>query len=253
MPLDLCGALQRLRDGRSTSHELMDQSLAAARAPACKHVFVRDFFAQAQASAQAADLLRHSGQKGTPLQGLAISVKDLFDVAGHPTSAGSASMHDALPASEDAPCVARLRAAGAALIGHTNLSEFAFSGVGINPHLGTPINPVTFALDGQWRVPGGSTSGGAVSVATGAAWAALGSDTGGSIRIPAALQGLVGFKNTARLTSTAGCAPPIPQPRHQLRHHTQRARCTSAAWRACWPAQPSGEPALAALAPGGSA
>jgi amidase/aspartyl-tRNA(Asn)/glutamyl-tRNA(Gln) amidotransferase subunit A len=107
----------------------------------------------------------------------------------------------------DCPAVARLRAAGAALLGHTNLSEFAFSGVGINPHHGTPANPATMALDPAPRVPGGSTSGGAVSVATGAAWAALGSDTGGSIRIPAALQGLVGYKNTQRLTPLAGAIP----------------------------------------------
>src|SRR6185503_18197575 len=90
---------------------------------------------------------------------------------------------------------------------HTNMSEFAFSGVGINPHHGTPANPATAALDATPRIPGGSTSGGAVSVATGAAWAALGSDTGGSIRIPAALQGLVGFKNTARLTPLDGAIP----------------------------------------------
>jgi amidase/aspartyl-tRNA(Asn)/glutamyl-tRNA(Gln) amidotransferase subunit A len=87
------------------------------------------------------------------------------------------------------------------------MSEFAFSGVGINPHRGTPVNPVTSAFDPTPRVPGGSSSGGAVSVATGAAWVALGSDTGGSIRIPAALQGLVGFKSTARLVPTAGALP----------------------------------------------
>jgi amidase/aspartyl-tRNA(Asn)/glutamyl-tRNA(Gln) amidotransferase subunit A len=141
------------------------------------------------------------------LAGLAVSIKDLFDVAGHPTTAASASLHDASPAAADAPCVARLRAAGASLVGHTNLTEFAFSGVGINPHHGTPANPATTSLDAEPRIPGGSTSGGAVSVASGAAWAALGSDTGGSIRIPAALQGLVGFKNTQRLTPTAGCIP----------------------------------------------
>ncbi len=112
-----------------------------------------------------------------------MSVKDLFDVAGQPTTAASAAMDDAAPAERDAPVVARLRAAGAALTGHTNLSEFAFSGVGINPHHGTPRNPVTHAIDGLARIPGGSTSGGAVGVATGAAWAALGSDTGGSLRI----------------------------------------------------------------------
>ncbi len=134
-------------------------------------------------------------------------MKDLFDVAGFPTTAGSSSLHDAAPAERDCPAVARLRAAGAALVGHTNLTEFAFSGVGINPHHGTPANPATAALDTEPRIPGGSTSGGAVSVATGAAWAALGSDTGGSIRIPAALQGLVGFKCTARLVPTEGAIP----------------------------------------------
>ncbi|MFZ2649236.1 MAG: amidase, partial [Burkholderiaceae bacterium] len=113
----------------------------------------------------------------------------------------------AAPASADCPAVARLRRAGAAFIGRTNMSEFAFSAVGINPHHGTPANAATARLDATPRIPGGSTSGGAVSVASGAAWAALGSDTGGSIRIPAALQGLVGFKNTARLTPTSGAVP----------------------------------------------
>jgi amidase/aspartyl-tRNA(Asn)/glutamyl-tRNA(Gln) amidotransferase subunit A len=116
-------------------------------------------------------------------------------------------MSDAPPAAVDSPAVARLRAAGAALLGHTNLSEFAYSGVGLNPHFGTPVNPVALALNPTPRIPGGSTAGGAVSVATGAAWAALGSDTGGSIRIPAALQGLVGFKCTQRLVPLAGSVP----------------------------------------------
>ena len=112
-----------------------------------------------------------------------------------------------MSAAADCPAVARLRAAGAALTGHTNLSEFAFSGVGTNPHHGTPVNAGTLALEPTPRIPGGSTSGGATTVAAGAAWAALGSDTGGSIRIPAALQGLVGFKNTQRLTPLDGCIP----------------------------------------------
>ena len=204
---DLCGALERLRAGRGSSSELMDASLAAARSEAARHVFIRDFFAQAQATAAATDLQTGAGAPLSPLGGVAISVKDLFDVAGQPSTAASASRRDAPPAADDAPAVARLRRCGAALIGHTNMSEFAFSGLGLNPHFGTPTNPVTRALDGKQRIPGGSTSGGAVSVAIGAAWAALGSDTGGSIRIPAALQGLVGFKNTARLTPAAGCIP----------------------------------------------
>ena len=100
-----------------------------------------------------------------------------------------------------------MRQAGGVLIGHTNMSEFAFSGVGLNPHFGTPANVATAALDDTPRAPGGSTSGGATSVAAGAALAALGSDTGGSVRIPAALQGLVGFKNTQRLTPLEGTVP----------------------------------------------
>jgi Asp-tRNA(Asn)/Glu-tRNA(Gln) amidotransferase A subunit family amidase len=111
---------------------------------------------------------------------------------------------DAAPAAQDCPAVARLRAAGAAVLGRTNMSEFAFSGVGTNPHFGTPANPADALTP---RIPGGSSSGAAVSVATGAAFIGLGSDTGGSIRIPAALCGIVGFKNTARLTPTEGALP----------------------------------------------
>lgn len=204
---DLCSALAQLQDGSTTASALMGLSLAAARSQAARHVFVRDFFAQAAATADAADAQQRAGAPMQRLGGLAISIKDLFDVAGQPSTAASASRHDAPTASEDALAVSRLRRAGAALIGHTNMSEFAFSGLGLNPHHGTPLNPVSLALDGKARIPGGSTSGGAVSVAIGAAWAALGSDTGGSIRIPAALQGLVGFKNTARLTPASGCLP----------------------------------------------
>jgi amidase/aspartyl-tRNA(Asn)/glutamyl-tRNA(Gln) amidotransferase subunit A len=123
------------------------------------------------------------------------------------TAAGSKILRDSPPAAADAPAVARLRAAGAAFIGRTHMTEFAFSGVGLNPHLPPLANPATLALDRTARIPGGSTSGGAASVATGAAWAALGSDTGGSIRIPAALQGVVGFKSTARLIPTTGAVP----------------------------------------------
>jgi amidase/aspartyl-tRNA(Asn)/glutamyl-tRNA(Gln) amidotransferase subunit A len=123
------------------------------------------------------------------------------------TGAGSTLLAANPPAAADAPAVARLRAAGAAFVGRTNMSEFAFSGVGINPHHGTPRNAATAAIDSIPRIPGGSTSGGATSVASGAAWAALGSDTGGSIRIPAALQGLVGYKSTARLVPTEGAVP----------------------------------------------
>jgi aspartyl-tRNA(Asn)/glutamyl-tRNA(Gln) amidotransferase subunit A len=183
------------------------EALEACIAAATPHTFIRRFDEEARATA---DRLR---RKPSPLAlaGWPISVKDLFDVQGQPTTAASASRHDASAAAADAPAVARLRAAGAVLVGHTNLTEFAFSGVGINPHFGTAVNPATATLDPlSPRIPGGSTSGGGVSVTSGAAKAALGTDTGGSIRIPAALQGLVGFKNTARLTPREGCIPLSP-------------------------------------------
>ncbi|XHS78171.1 amidase [Burkholderiaceae bacterium UC74_6] len=193
MPLDLTATLDGLRSGRLDAGELLGRARAAARSDACKSAFVRLFDEQ-------------SIQPGS-LLGLPVSIKDLYDVAGQTTSAGSTVLADAPPAQADCPAVARLRAAGAALIGHTNMTEFAFSGLGLNPHHGTPLNPVTARIDGMARIPGGSSSGAAVSVAAGAAWAALGSDTGGSIRIPAALTGLVGFKNTQRLTPIEGTVP----------------------------------------------
>jgi amidase/aspartyl-tRNA(Asn)/glutamyl-tRNA(Gln) amidotransferase subunit A len=207
---DLCAASQAVREGRASAGQCLARALDRADAAENAHTFIRRFDAMAQQCARAVDDARQAGAPVPVLAGLSVSVKDLFDVAGQPTTAASRAMDDAEPALADCPAVARLRAAGAALVGHTNLSEFAFSGVGINPHHGTPVNPATLAVNGTPRVPGGSTSGGAVSVATGAAWAALGSDTGGSIRIPAALQGLVGFKNTQRLTPLAGCVPLSP-------------------------------------------
>jgi aspartyl-tRNA(Asn)/glutamyl-tRNA(Gln) amidotransferase subunit A len=204
---DIHAAAASIAEGQVSATELLERALAVADSPACALVFLRRFDAQARAVAAGVDAGQAAGAPLPPLAGLAVSIKDLFDVAGQPTTAGSNSLADAGPALRDSPAVARLRAAGAALIGHTNLSEFAFSGVGINPHFGTPINPAAQAINPTPRIPGGSTSGGAVSVACGAAWAALGSDTGGSIRIPAALQGLVGFKNTQRLTPLAGAVP----------------------------------------------
>lgn len=208
-PSDLLAARDAVRRGELRAGAAIEASLAAAAGAPCRHAFIRRFDALARAQARAVDELAAAGQPHPPLAGLAVSVKDLFDVAGQPTTAGSRAMVEA-PAASDAPAVSRLRAAGAALVGHTNLSEFAFSGVGLNPHHGTPANVTAAALDDRPRVPGGSTSGGAVSVAAGAAWAALGSDTGGSIRIPAALHGLVGFKNTQRLTPLEGCVPLSP-------------------------------------------
>ena len=184
--------------GQASALGTLQDAWHQASLPKCAQVFIRRFDAQATAAARSIDLMHAAGVPLPALAGMPISIKDLFDVAGHPSTGGSHSMSDAPAATQDCAVVARLRAAGAVPMGHTNLSEFAYSGVGINPHHGTPANvhsPVDTPL-----IPGGSTSGGAVSVAAGAAFAALGSDTGGSIRIPAALQGLVGFKNTQRLT-----------------------------------------------------
>jgi aspartyl-tRNA(Asn)/glutamyl-tRNA(Gln) amidotransferase subunit A len=205
--LDLSQAVAQVASGARLASDELEHSIQAADAAASRHAFVRRFDSMARAAASTVDAQRDAGAPVPTLGGLAVSVKDLFDVAGAPTTAASKSMADAVPAVADCPAVARLRGAGAALIGHTNLTEFAFSGVGINPHHGTPANAGTLALDPTPRIPGGSTSGGAASVACGAAWAALGSDTRGSIRVPAALQGLVGFKNTQALTSTEGCVP----------------------------------------------
>ena len=170
---------------------------AAAESGACRHAFLTTRFDAAQAEAR-------QGPPGLPMAGWPVSVKDLFDQEGEVTAAGSLALKDAPPARADAPAVARLRAAGAVVVGRTNMTEFAFSGVGINPHFGTPANPADPVTP---RIPGGSSSGAAVSVAAGAARLGLGSDTGGSIRIPAALCGIVGFKNTARLVPSTGAFP----------------------------------------------
>jgi aspartyl-tRNA(Asn)/glutamyl-tRNA(Gln) amidotransferase subunit A len=207
MTNDLTAVRNAILQGRLTATDALVASITSANSPANAHTYIRRFDAQARATATAVDVQLAAGAPLPRLAGLAVSIKDLFDVQGQPTTAASRVLAEAAPAAVDSPAVARLRVAGAALTGHTNMTEFAFSGIGINPHHGTPPNAGTSTLDPQPRIPGGSTSGGGVSVASGAAWAALGSDTGGSIRIPAALQGLVGFKNTARLTPTEGAIP----------------------------------------------
>ena len=171
----------------------LEQVLRAAREPAAQHVFTRLYEDSAMREAQAQDQRRQRGEPLGPLAGLTVSVKDLYDVAGETTRGGAVVCDGEPAATADAPAVARLRQAGAVVLGKTAMSEFAFSGVGINPHDGTPRNPADKQVA---RIPGGSSSGAAVSVALGLCEAGLGSDTGGSIRIPAALCGLVGFKNT---------------------------------------------------------
>lgn len=205
---DLIAARGLLCGGGLTAETALESCSEAAASLEARHAFVRLTLDDARVAARAADAARAAGHPLPPLAGLAVSVKDLFDVQGQVTTAGSTVLRGEAPAAADAPAVARLRAAGAALIGRSNMTEFAFSGVGINPHYGTPANVAMARIDpASPRIPGGSTSGGAVTVACGAAYAALGSDTAGSIRIPAALQGLVGFKNTAALTPIEGAVP----------------------------------------------
>src|ERR1700728_100477 len=158
----------------------------------------------ARAQADAVDALRASGASMPATAGIAISIKDLFDIAGQVTRAGSTVLSERPPASVDALSVARLRRAGFVLVGRTNMTEFAFSGLGLNPHYGTPRNPWQRV---QGHVPGGSSSGAAVSVADGMAHAAIGTDTGGSCRIPAAFTGLVGYQPPASRVPRAGAVP----------------------------------------------
>jgi aspartyl-tRNA(Asn)/glutamyl-tRNA(Gln) amidotransferase subunit A len=208
LPDSVASLRQRLdRDG-ARHEDLVAQILARARQPDAAHVFTALYDEASIAAARAADEARPraavaAGAHG-PLAGLPVTIKDLYDVAGETTWAGSKVLQGAPPATRDAPAVQRLRAAGAAIIGKTNMTEFAFSGVGINPHFGTPVNAAALRVDARPRITGGSSSGAAASVALGLAVAALGSDTGGSIRIPAALCGLVGFKNTQRRTPLEG-------------------------------------------------
>jgi amidase/aspartyl-tRNA(Asn)/glutamyl-tRNA(Gln) amidotransferase subunit A len=207
---DLCAQRDLLLARASSAREALDSNLSAAGGDEARNAFVSLDAEGARDAARQADEAIAQGRDPGALAGLAVSVKDLFDVRGQPTRAGARCRDGIAAAAADAPVVARLRAAGAALIGRTQMTEFAFSGVGINPHDGTPANVALARLGRPDCVPGGSTAGGVVSVASGAAWAALGSDTGGSIRIPAALQGLVGYKNTQALTPTAGSVPLAP-------------------------------------------
>ncbi|RZL97400.1 MAG: amidase, partial [Variovorax sp.] len=183
----------RLARGETSHEAVVAQALEGAAGAPARHVFTRLHADAALAAARHADALQRAGVTLPALAGLPVTVKDLYDVAGETTMAGSVVCEGEPAATADAVAVARLRTAGAAILGKTNMTEFAFSGVGINPHHGTPRNPADADVA---RIPGGSSSGAAVSVALGLAVAGLGSDTGGSIRIPAALCGLVGCKST---------------------------------------------------------
>ena len=193
-----------LAAGRTTSRALVEGALERIADPAGegRRAFVKVYDASARAAADAQDKLRAAGYVASPLAGIPVSIKDLFDVTGERTLAGSKALDDAPPAKKDAPIVARLKAAGAVLMGRTNMTEFAFSGVGINPHYGTPGNPWD-----RTRIPGGSSSGAPISVADGMAAVAIGTDTGGSVRIPAAFCGLAGLKPTQFRVPRAGATP----------------------------------------------
>jgi aspartyl-tRNA(Asn)/glutamyl-tRNA(Gln) amidotransferase subunit A len=195
-----------LAAGRASSRSLLEACLARIEAPAGegRTTFLQVDRHAALAQADAMDLLRSNGAALSPYAGIPISIKDLFDVAGQVTRAGSTILATRPAAAADAVSVGRLRRAGFVFVGRTNMSEFAFSGLGLNPHYGTPRNPWERAVG---HVSGGSSSGAAVSVADGMAHAALGTDTGGSCRIPAAFTGLVGYKPTARRVPLDGAIP----------------------------------------------
>ena len=193
-----------------TSSDTLRRCLAAIAATEGEGAlaFTQVYEQTAYVEASAADRRREQDSPLSTIDGTIVAVKDLFDVQGHTTWAGSRVLQNAPPASADAPAVARLRLAGGVIIGKTNMTEFAFSGIGLNPHFGTPAN--LYGRSALRKIPGGSSSGAAVAVSDGMAEIGLGTDTGGSVRIPAALCGLVGWKPTARRISLEGVWPLAP-------------------------------------------
>jgi len=202
----VAGLSRELAEGRTTSRKLVEQALARIADPAGEgaRAFLKVYAEQARADAEHSDRLRRQGVVRSGVEGLPVSLKDLYDVAGDVTRAGSKLLAGAPPAKQDAAAVARLRAAGAVFVGRTNMVEFAFGTTGLNPHYGTPRNPWDRKTG---RVPGGSSSGAAVAQADGMCVMALGSDTRGSIRQPAALCGVVGWKPTQRRVPLDGAFP----------------------------------------------
>jgi aspartyl-tRNA(Asn)/glutamyl-tRNA(Gln) amidotransferase subunit A len=192
--------------GKLTSRELVERCLDNIQAPDGEgsRTFLKVHAQPARDSADRCDAARRGGAALARYAGIPMSVKDLFDLAGEVTTAGSIVLNHAKPAVRDAEVIARLKGAGFIVIGRTNMTEFAYSGLGLNPHYGTPRNPWNRSSD---RVPGGSSSGAAVSVTDAMAYAAVGTDTGGSCRIPAAMCGIVGFKPTADRVPMAGAYP----------------------------------------------
>ncbi len=206
MPNTILAAADALASGATTARALAEAALARIADPAGQGArsFVTVQAEAARAAADAMDRLRAAGRAPSRFAGVPISVKDLFDQAGSVTTAGSIVLAEAAPATTTAPCVARLERLGFVVLGRTNMVEFAFSGLGVNPHFGTPLSPWDRATG---RCPGGSSSGAGVAVADGMGFAGLGSDTGGSCRVPAALCGVVGYKPTAKRVPLAGVFP----------------------------------------------
>src|SRR5215472_14331517 len=195
-----------LEAGRTTARKLTEECLAKIADPAGEgqRTFIYVDKDAALEAADAMDRLRKAKAAPSRFAGIPVSIKDLFDIRGQVTRAGSRALEDSAPAEADAPVVARLRRAGFIVIGRTNMTEFAYSGIGINPHFGTPKSTWNRK---EGHVPGGSSSGAAVSVLDGMAYGALGTDTGGSCRIPAAYNGIVGYKPTQRRVPLDGGVP----------------------------------------------
>jgi aspartyl-tRNA(Asn)/glutamyl-tRNA(Gln) amidotransferase subunit A len=200
---------QSLANGQTTSRALVEDALARIADPSGEgaRTFIKVHAEQARAAADAVDTARRIGPSPGRYAGIPIALKDLFDIAGEPTPAGSKVLMDAQPARANAPVVQRMLNAGFIAMGRVNMTEFAFSGLGINPHHGTPASPWDRAAK---RIPGGSSSGTAVAVADAMAAAGLGTDTGGSCRIPAAFCGIAGYKPTARRVPITGVLPLAP-------------------------------------------
>ena len=192
--------------GETTSRRLVEECLARIADPNGEgsRAFLKVHSETARAAADYYDRLRAHGAACSPWAGIPVSIKDLFDMAGDVTTAGSKVLLGQPPASADCAAVARVRAAGFIPMGRTNMTEFAYSGLGLNPHYGTPLGPFERQ---RKRAPGGSSSGAAVSIAEQMAYGALGTDTGGSCRIPAAFCGIVGFKPTAHRVPVSGVFP----------------------------------------------
>ena len=192
--------------GKTTARQLVEDCLARIADPAGEgpQTFIKVHATAARAAADAMDTMRRAGRALGPFAGIPFSIKDLADIAGQPTPAGSKILANAPAAAENAPVVQRIATAGFVVIGRTNMTEFAFSGLGINPHHGTPKAPWDRKTG---RIPGGSSAGAGVSIADAMAYGALGTDTGGSCRIPAAMTGTVGYKPTARRVPITGVIP----------------------------------------------